>query len=132
VLLLGFAGALRRSEITSLDCSDVREADGGLVLRLRRSKTDPEAAGQEIGIPKGSHQETDPVIALQRWRRLAEIDSGPLFRVIDRRDHLLPERMSNRDVSRILARAALSEAPMCQAASADAAGRALRSRIMRR
>jgi hypothetical protein len=72
------------------------------------------------------------VIALQRWRRLAEIDSGPLFRVIDRRDHLLPERMSNRDVSRILARAALSEAPMCQAASADAAGRALRSRIMRR
>jgi len=55
VLLLGFAGALRRSEITSLDCSDVREADGGLVLRLRRSKTDPEAAGQEIGIPKGSH-----------------------------------------------------------------------------
>jgi hypothetical protein len=48
-----------------------------LLLRIRRSKTDPEAAGQEIGIPPGSHQETDPVIALQRWRRLAEIDSGP-------------------------------------------------------
>ena len=106
VLLLGFAGALRRSEIAALDSSDVREVDGGLWLRIRRSKTDPEAAGQELGIPRGSHQETDPVIALQRWRRLAEIDSGPLFRVIDRRDHLLPERMSDRAVSRILARAA--------------------------
>jgi integrase len=106
VLLLGFAGALRRSEIASLDCSDVREVDGGLVLRIRRSKTDPEAAGQEIGIPRGTHQETDPVVAVQRWRRLAEIDSGSLFRVIDRRDHLLPDRMSDRAVSRILARAA--------------------------
>jgi len=106
VLLLGFAGALRRGEIASLDCSDVREVDGGLLLRIRRSKTDPEAAGQEIGIPKGSHQETDPVIALQRWRHLAEIDSGPLFRAMDRRDHLLPERMSDRAVARILVRAA--------------------------
>jgi integrase len=106
VILLGFAGALRRSEIASLDCSDAREVDGGLLLRIRRSKTDPEAAGQEVGIPKGSHQETDPVIALQRWRWLAGIDAGPLFRVIDRRDHLLPERMSDRAVSRILTRAA--------------------------
>jgi integrase len=78
VILLGFAGALRRAEIASLDCSDAREVDGGLLLRIRRSKTDPEAAGQEIGIPKGSHQETDPVIALQRWRWLAGIDAGPL------------------------------------------------------
>jgi integrase len=46
------------------------------------------------------------VIALQRWRHLAEIDSGPLFRAMDRRDHLLPERMSDRAVSRILVRAA--------------------------
>jgi integrase len=123
VLLLGFAGALRRSEIASLDCSDVREVDGGLLLRIRRSKTDPEAAGQEIGIPKGSHQETDPVIALQRWRRLAEIDSGPLFRVIDRRDHLLPERMSDRAVSRILARAAR----LAQLKIPDLSGHSLRA-----
>lgn len=48
-----------------------------MLLRIRRSKTDSEAAGQEIGIARGSHQETDPMIVLQRWRRLADIDSDP-------------------------------------------------------
>ncbi len=106
VLLLGFLGALRRSEIAGLDWEDVSEVASGLVVRIRRSKTDPEAKGQEIGIPKGTHQETDPVIALQRWRTLGGHATGPLFRVIDRRERVLLQRMSDRTVSRILRRAA--------------------------
>ena len=106
VLLLGFLGALRRSEIASLDWEDIAEVDGGLLVRIRRSKTDPEGAGQEIGIPRGTHQETDPVIALGRWRTLGGHAVGPLFRVVDRRGRVLPQRMSDRAVTRILQRAA--------------------------
>jgi integrase len=106
VLLLGFAGALRRSEIAALNWEDISFPDGGLVLLLRRSKTDPEAAGQEVGIPRGTHQQTDPVIAVERWRALGGHRSGPLFRTIDRRDQVLAQRMSALAVTRILRRLA--------------------------
>jgi hypothetical protein len=104
VLLLGFAGALRRSEIAALNWEDISFTEGGLILRLRRSKTDPEAAGQEVGIPRGTHQETDPVVAVERWRALGGHRSGPLFRTIDRRDQVLAQRMSALAVTRILRR----------------------------
>ena len=106
VLLLGFAGALRRSEIAALNWEDISFTEGGLILRLRRSKTDPEAAGQEVGIPRGTHQETDPVVAVERWRALGGHRSGPLFRTIDRRDQVLAQRMSALAVTRILRRLA--------------------------
>jgi integrase len=58
LILIGFAGALRRSELVALDFDDVQEDADGLVLAIRRSKTDQEAEGEIRGLPYGSHPAT--------------------------------------------------------------------------
>ena len=106
ILLVGFAGALRRSELVGLDVGDVKPADAGTVLTLRRSKTDQEGAGREVGIPYGSHRETCPVRSLQKWLEVAEIDEGPIFRPINRHGTVGPGRLSDRSVALVVQRAA--------------------------
>jgi integrase len=82
LLLLGFAGALRRSELVALQADDVKEMAGGLRLRIRRSKTDPSGQGAELGLPRGQHLATCPVRAFRDWMALAQRKAGPLFRRI--------------------------------------------------
>ena len=53
LLLIGFAGGFRRSEIVGLDCDDVERVRQGLVITIRRSKVDQEGAGRKVGIPFG-------------------------------------------------------------------------------
>jgi integrase len=64
VLLLGFAGAFRRSELVSLDVADLDFSSAGLIVTLRKSKTDQEGASRRIGIPFGSSEATCPVRAV--------------------------------------------------------------------
>src|SRR5690242_10218437 len=80
LIALGFAGAFRRSELLALDVADLTEMPDGLRVLIRRSKTDPEAAGQEIAIPYGT--QLRPVEALQAWLAAAAISDGPLFRPV--------------------------------------------------
>ena len=80
LLLIGFAGAFRRSEIVGLDVADVRFVDAGLEITLRRSKTDQEAAGRLVGLPFGSRLETCPVRSLRAWLDASGVADGPLFR----------------------------------------------------
>jgi integrase len=84
LLLLGFAAALRRSELVGLDREDVTETAEGLVVTLRRSKTDQEGRGRQIGVPSGRRGATCPVWALRDWLAVAEITTGPLFVSINR------------------------------------------------
>jgi integrase len=83
LLLVGFAGALRRSELVALTVEDLEWTDNGLVVQIRKSKTDQEARGQEIGIPYGSSEDVCPVRALRDWLQVAEITTGPVFRRVD-------------------------------------------------
>jgi site-specific recombinase XerD len=106
LLLIGFTAGLRRSELVGLDVEDVSVEAEGLRLRLRRSKTDQEGQGREIGIVRGRHAMTDPVAALADWREVAGIESGPLFREVDRGDRVGSERLSDRAVARIVKTAA--------------------------
>ncbi len=106
LLLLGFTGGLRRSELVGLDVADVTEEAEGLRIRIRRSKTDQEGAGREIGIVRGRHPLTDPVAALADWRAAAGIEAGPLFRAVDRGGRVGEARLSDRAVARILKGAA--------------------------
>ncbi len=76
LLVVGFAGGFRRSELVALDVEDVADRAEGLVVTLRRSKTDQEGAGREVGIPFGSHVETCPVRALGAWLAAAGIEDG--------------------------------------------------------
>jgi integrase len=82
MLLFGFAGALRRSELVALQVEDVALVAGGLRLRIARGKTDREGQGAEIGLPRGRHVETCPLLAFEAWQVVARRRAGPLFRRI--------------------------------------------------
>jgi integrase len=82
MLLLGFAGALRRSELVGLDVDHVTWTTNGLKLLIERSKTDAHGEGAEIAIPRGQADDTCPVTALKTWLALSEITAGPLFRKV--------------------------------------------------
>ena len=82
MLLIGFAGALRRSELVALQVEDVSAGAGGLRIRIRRGKTDAAGQGAEIGLPRGQHAETCPVRAFEAWQAVAKRAAGPLFRRI--------------------------------------------------
>ena len=82
LLLFGFVGALRRSELVSLRVEDVAVVPNGLRLRIRRGKTDQLGLGAEVGLPRGRHAETCPVRAFEAWQAVAKRRAGPLFRKI--------------------------------------------------
>lgn len=84
LLLVGFAGAFRRSELVALRYEDVRFTGECIVITIPKAKTDPEGEGQTIGIPYGSHPESCPVRALEIWLELSGITSGYLFPAIGR------------------------------------------------
>ena len=92
LLLVGFAGGFRRSEIVGLNCDDVERVRQGIVLTLRRSKTDQEGAGRKVGIPFGRTRHCPP-LALDRWLAVSGIEAGPVFRPVDRHGRLGPGRL---------------------------------------
>jgi integrase len=102
LILLGFAGAFRRSELVGLNVEDCAFGKDGLTITLRRSKTDQDGVGRKIGIPYGSNPETCPVRTVQTWIEAVAIDSGPLFRSINRHGQVRPSRLSGIDVARIV------------------------------
>jgi site-specific recombinase XerD len=105
LLLVGFAGAFRRSELVALDWQDIEFASEGLAITLRRSKTDVEGQGRKIGIPYGKSAARCPVRALAAWRDRAGGESGAVFRALDRRGRIVGERLSDKAVARIVKRA---------------------------
>jgi site-specific recombinase XerD len=80
LLLFGFAGAFRRSELVALNCEDLEETEQGYKVRIRHSKTDQEGAGQTIAVVRGSV--ACPVASLQAWLAAAGITSGAIFRSV--------------------------------------------------
>lgn len=106
LLLLGFAGAFRRSELVGLNVEDLQFTRAGLVVQLRRSKTDQTGEGRSIGIPHGQHKETCPVRSLQAWLKAASITSGPIFRAVNRADVVSASRLSDQAVARAVKRRA--------------------------
>lgn len=101
LLLLGFAGGFRRSELVGLDVADLENVRQGLVVTLRRSKTDQEGHGRRIGIPLGRTRHC-PVTALGNWIATANISDGPLFRSVDRHGHVSADRLSGEAVCLIV------------------------------
>jgi integrase len=106
LLLIGFAGALRRSELVNVRLEDVAETKEGLVIRIRRSKTDQEGKGRQVAIPYGSVHETCPVRACREWIAAGELSQGPLFRRIDRHGHVNNRALHRDSIGAIVKRAA--------------------------
>lgn len=105
LLLVGFAGAFRRSELVNVRFEDVTETEEGLLIRVRRSKTDQEGKGREVAIPYGSSPDTCPVRAWRTWMEAARLTAGPLFRRVDRHGHVNGRGLHRDSVAGIVKRA---------------------------
>jgi integrase len=113
MLLIGFAGGLRRSEITGLDLGRDQTEDGrgwievldkGLLITLR-GKT----GWREVEVGRGSADTTCPVVATETWIKFAKLAKGPLFRrVTGKGKNVGPDRLNDQEVARLVKRAALA------------------------
>ena len=104
LLLIGFTGGFRRSELIGLDRDAVEITRDGLVATIRRSKTDQDGEGRKIGLPFGSNPATCPVRSFQEWLDASGITEGPLFRPITRHGKMASQRLSSKAVARIVKR----------------------------
>ncbi len=124
LLLLGYAGAFRRSELVALDVDDLRSSGAGLYVWIAAAKNDPRKAGRELYVPRlpASAPKADlcAVAALAHWLQIVGA-TGPVFRTFDLRGQLTENRLDPRDVARIVQR-------RCAAAgvAGDFAGHSLR------
>jgi integrase len=113
MLLIGFAGGLRRSEITGLDLGRDQTEDGrgwieildkGLLITLR-GKT----GWREVEVGRGSSDATCPVVAIETWIKFAKLAKGPLFRrVTGKGKNVGPDRLNDQEVARLVKKAALA------------------------
>ena len=101
LLLTGFSGAFRRSELVSIQVSDVQFVEEGIIIRLQRSKTDQTGQGRDIAIPnmRGKYC---PVKAIKDWLKLADISSGALFRGVNRHGQVMTQGLSPQSVALIV------------------------------
>lgn len=101
LLLIGFAGGFRRSELVALNVDDIDSVRQGLVITIRRSKTDQTGEGRQIGIPfaRGKHC---PVHSLENWIDLSGVDGGAIFRPINRHNLIRDRRLSAEAVAAIV------------------------------
>ena len=103
LLLIGFAGGLRRSELVGLDLADLEFVREGLIITLRRSKTDQEGRGRRIGIPHARGRWC-PVREVQAWIEAAEIEKGPLYCSLRKGGRISADRLSGEAVSALIKR----------------------------
>jgi integrase len=109
LLLVGFAAALRRSELVALDFEDCEFTRDGLVINQRRSKVDQEGQGRKIGVAYGSDPATCPVRSLRAWIESAGIKGikgGPLFRSVNRHGQIQTTRLCDKAVALVVKRTA--------------------------
>lgn len=126
LLLVGFAGGLRRNELANLEvlarpgADWVEDGTDGLTVHLSRSKGDQEGEGQLIGIPPGVHRATCPVRAWRAWLDASGITAGPAFRSIDRHGRLGEDPLCAHSIALIVKRAAIAGELANGASQADA------------
>jgi integrase len=109
LILIGFAAALRRSELVALTLADVERTPDGIVLHIRQSKTDQDGQGDQIAVPNG--RKLKPVEALDVWLEAAAITQGPIFRRV-MKGGLLGHALTTQSVALIVKR-------WCRAARVD-------------
>jgi integrase len=101
LLLIGFAGAFRRSELIAIDCKWLARAEKGIEITLPRSKTDQEGRGRIVAVPRVNGP-LCPVDALDAWLGASTITEGPVFRPVSKAGRVLPSRLSASAVSIIV------------------------------
>ena len=102
IVLIGFSGGFRRNEIVSLNYDDIEFVNEGMKINLRRSKTDQYGEGFLKGVPYFDNPVYCPVISMQNWLKISEINSGPLFRRFSKGAKLTEMRLTDQTVALII------------------------------
>ncbi|MDH4224447.1 MAG: site-specific integrase [Deltaproteobacteria bacterium] len=123
LLLFGFAGGFRRSELANIRVSDLSQTDFGFRVLIQKSKTDQEGRGEWVNVVSSSYSKTDcPVQALQAWLKAANIQSGLVFRGLTKGGHLR-SALSTVSIGLIVKKAAIA----CGLDSTQYGGHSLRA-----
>ena len=102
IILIGFSGGFRRSEIVSLDYDDLDFVKEGLKVSLKRSKTDQFGEGSVKGLPYFENSQYCPVVSLRKWIKTSKINSGALFRRFTKGSKLSENRLSDQTVALLI------------------------------
>ena len=102
ILLIGFMGAFRRSEIANLDYEDLRFSRLGLLIYLRKTKTNQQGEEETVGIPYVNDESVCAVGALKRWLELSGITGGPIFRGFTKSGNIRKNRISDKTIALIV------------------------------
>ncbi|MBD1108780.1 tyrosine-type recombinase/integrase [Pelagibacterales bacterium SAG-MED50] len=102
IILIGFSGGFRRNELVSLDLEDIDFVEEGLKINLKRSKTDQFGEGFVKGLPYFNNQEFCPVVSIEKWIKIAKINSGPLFRRFTKGLKLSENRLTDQTVALLI------------------------------
>ena len=98
IILIGFGGGFRRTELISIDHEDLEFVPEGLKITIRRSKTDQFGEGMIKGLPHFSNEIYCPVTSLKKWLEVSKINSGPIFRRFSRGSLLTEKRLTDQSV----------------------------------
>ncbi len=102
LILVGFSGGFRRTELVSIDHEDLDFVEEGVKITLRRSKTDQFGEGQIKGLPYFNKEEYCPVNSLKNWIYLSKIKTGPIFRRFAKGSILTNHRLTDQSVVLII------------------------------
>ena len=102
IILMGFSGGFRRSEIVSLNYDDLDFVTEGLKIYIKRSKTDQFGEGSLKGLPYFDNKKYCPVLSLKNWIEISNINSGPLFRRFSKSSKLLENRLSDQTIALLI------------------------------
>ena len=98
MVLVGFGGGFRRTELISIDHEDLEFVPEGVKITLKRSKTDQFGEGMVKGLPYFTNEFYCPVINLKKWLELSKIKSGPIFRRFAKGSVLTNNRLTDQSV----------------------------------
>ncbi len=98
LILIGFGGGFRRTELISIDHEDLEFVPEGLKITIKRSKTDQYGEGMIKGLPYFNNETYCPIMNLKKWLEISKIKSGPIFRRFSKGSLLTDKRLTDQSV----------------------------------
>ena len=102
LILIGFGGGFRRTELISIDYEDLEFVNEGVKITLKRSKTDQFGEGMIKGLPYFSNETYCPVMSLKNWLKISKIKTGPIFKRFVKGSVLTSNRLTDQSVVLII------------------------------
>ena len=102
LILIGFGGGFRRTELISIDYEDLDFVEEGVKITLRRSKTDQFGEGLIKGLPYFTNEKYCPITSLKNWINLSKIKNGPIFRRFAKSSILTKHRLTDQSVALLI------------------------------